>query len=185
MAMSKLKKANDMTESETYGVCDICEIWLTARYWTFDRLVQRFDYGQPGDSPESCATVTVLRNDMLSQCCSIDCARFAALAGLVARGLRQAKCGAGPIEVCAKCNAPVDLTKPHVLYQLMGQTELRQPWLTTIEPLDIEYLAYVCPRCDSDLAAYEMNIQESVTEGAPTETKAISSIQTIPVVTDE
>ena len=170
-----------MTDQENYGVCDICGDALSARYWTFDRLVERYDYDRQGDTPGCSAAVTVLRNETLDQCCDADCAHLAATLGLAQRGLKQRACGSGPVETCAKCGGPVDLTKPHVLYQLMDQTESRQPWLTMIQSVDSESLAYVCPGCDDDLAAYEMDVPESETEGAFHETKAVSTKQTIPV----
>lgn len=177
MATSNLKKENDMPASENYGECDACGVSLTARYWTFDRLVERVDYNRPGDTPSSSATVTVLRSETLEQMCSEDCARLVAFLRLAERGLRQGECGTGPIEVCAKCGGPVDLTQSHVAYQLMDQTESRQPWLTMINPIDSEILAYVCSACDGDLMAYEIDVPESATESACPVTKAVSTIQ--------
>lgn len=162
-----------MNASDDYGVCDTCQIPLGARYWSFDRQVEQFVYDQPGDTPSECATVTVLHSDALGIFCGRDCASLTALLRLAEGGLRIVECAAGPIETCAKCGEPVDLTKPHVLYQLMDQTESRQPWLISIQPLDTESLAYVCPRCDGDLAADEMNVPESESEAKPIEVKAI------------
>ena len=185
MAVSMLKKVNDMTVSENYGECDACGVSLTARYWTFDRLVERIDYNRPGDTPGSSATVAVLRSETLDQSCCEDCARLVASLGLAQRGLRQLQCANGPIEICAKCGGPIDLTRSHVAYQLMDQTESRQPWLTSLHPIDSESLAYVCPSCDDDLAAYEMDDSESETEDIHAETKSISSTQTIPIASKD
>lgn len=168
-----------MKASDDYGVCDICEVRLGARYWSFDRQVEQFVYDRVGDTPGECATVTVLHSEALGIFCCRDCAWLAALLGLAERGLKIVECGAGPIETCAKCNGPVDLTKPHALYQLMDQTESRQPWLITLQPIDTESLAYVCPRCDGDLAADEMNIPESASDLESVEMKVVASVESI------
>jgi hypothetical protein len=163
-----------MTASDDYGICDTCMTPLTDRYWSFDRQVEQFVYDQPGHTPAECASVTVLRSEPLGFYCGRGCAFPAALLLLAERGLRSTECGAGPIETCAKCGGPVDLTKPHVLYQLMDQTETRKPWLISIQPLELESLAYVCPRCDGDLTANEMNLPEAETEIQPLEAVAIT-----------
>lgn len=163
-----------MNKQEDYGRCEACDAVLTARYHSFERLVERFSYDQPGETPDDQATITVLRCDLLGLYCGQACAMPAVLLGLAERGLRPTDCGAGPIEVCAKCGGPMDLTKPHVAYQLMDQTETRQPWLASIEPHDTDTLAYVCPRCDGDLSADEMNVPEAVDEDMPVAVSVVS-----------
>ncbi len=156
-----------MSESKEFVECDTCGASLGARYWSFNRLVERVDYDRQGETPDDCATITVLRDDVLGQFCDDGCAKITAWSDLAGRGLRLIECGAGPIETCAKCGGPVDLTEPHVFYQLMDQTETRRPWLNTIQPHDTEALAYVCSRCDGDLAADEMNVPETEDELLP------------------
>ena len=156
-----------MSESKDFVECGTCCASLGARYWSFNRLVEQVDYDRQGETPDDCATITVLRDDVLGQFCDDDCARLTAWLDLASRGLRLIECGAGPIESCAKCGGPVDLTKPHVFYQLMDQTETRQPWLVSVQPHDTEPLAYVCPRCDGDLVADAMNVPESEDESLP------------------
>lgn len=165
-----------MSKSENFGECEACGASLGARYWSFNRLVERLDYDRQGDAPDDCATITVLSDEPLGQFCGDGCARLTALLGLAERGLRLFDCGTGPIETCAKCGGPVDLTEPHVFYQLMDQTETRKPWLNTIQPHDFESLAYVCPRCDGDLTADEMNVPETVYESRLVGVTAVAPI---------
>jgi ssDNA-binding Zn-finger/Zn-ribbon topoisomerase 1 len=162
-----------MSKMEDFVECDTCGASLDVRFWSFDRLVQRFDYDRQGDTPDDCATVTVLRDEMLGQFCDDDCARLTALPDLAERGLKLVECGAGPIETCAKCGGPVDLTEPHVFYQLMDQTVTHKPWLSSVQPHDTEALAYVCPRCDGDLTADEMNVPETMDESRPVDVSAV------------
>ena len=156
-----------MSNSRDFGICDTCGTSLAARYTSFERLVERFAYDRTGNTPGEQATVTIIRMDMLGQYCDEKCAWPDAVLSLAERGLRHTGDGSGPIEPCARCGGPVDLTRPHVAYQLMDQTETRQPWLISIQPHSSETLAYVCPRCDGDLAADEMNVPESEDELQP------------------
>lgn len=156
-----------MTQPEDFGRCDTCEAGLTSRYSSFNRLVERIDYDRPGETPDDQATITILRDDVLGEFCGEVCAMPSVLLALFERGLRHSGGGAGPIETCAKCGGPVDLTQPHVAYQLMDQTETRKPWLISIHTHEAETLAYVCQHCDGDLAADGMNLLESVEDEQP------------------
>ena len=156
-----------MRKIEDFGCCGACAASLTARYTSLNRLVERTDYDRPGETPDDQATITTLRDDVLGEYCDAVCAMPSALLVLFERGLRHAGGGAGPIETCAKCGGPVDLTEPHVTYQLMDQTETRKPWLISIQPHDAEVLAYVCQRCDGDLAADEFSVPETVVDMQP------------------
>lgn len=135
-----------------YGRCDTCGVALTSRYHGFSRQIARCQYPVSAGTEKLAAVLHVLYEEQLTQYCGEACATVGAHAQLQDRGIKWHVVAPGPIAPCSKCGMPVDLTQPHVAYEMMDQTEIRQPWLTTVEPHDSETLARLCQGCDGDVA---------------------------------
>ena len=135
-----------------YGTCNTCGVALDSRYHSLSRNVERHQYNPPDADPTSC-TNHILRSDRLEQYCGAECAWVGAYSELNDRGISLIDLGKGKVSPCSKCGKPIDLTQPHVAYELMDQTEIRQPWLLSVNPHDSKTVARLCSTCDGDLAA--------------------------------
>jgi hypothetical protein len=144
-----------------FNNCPVCNKKLSNHFYSFDRHVEVSQYKQFMGS----TSLTVLRSEPIAECCSAECAWSSIFLGLAERGLKLTGGGVGPIEVCAKCGGPVDMSEPHVSYVYHDQTFEEQPWLSSITVHYAEGLADVCIRCDGDVAADELNLPEPVEDG--------------------
>jgi DNA-directed RNA polymerase subunit N (RpoN/RPB10) len=141
-------------DEEFYGRCDNCWAKLNSRYRAFSRHVEQVAYANDGNGGQT-RTVQVLHDGQLARYCCDDCARLGAWCQLTDRGIDPplTEPGTGPVEPCTKCGKPVAMAEAHVAYEMMDLTEIRQPWLISVEPHDTETLAILCNECDADLAA--------------------------------
>lgn len=135
-------------DQANYGVCDTCGNKLISRYHTFSRNIEHYQCGG-GEQP---CNVMVLRSDGMWQYCSNACALQGEYDQLIDRGIPLTTPGSGPIESCSKCGNQIDLTRPHIAYEMMELTEVRQPWLLSAVPHSSRTVARLCLRCDSDVA---------------------------------
>lgn len=135
-----------------YGRCDTCGELLSSRYYSFNRLIEKFQYHAANDPSNPAVVVDILSSDHLTQYCSSECAHVGAYCQLRDRGITSdTEISPGPIANCSKCKKQMDLTHAHVAYELMDQTEIQQPWFTSSEPHDSATVAVVCSGCDNDL----------------------------------
>jgi hypothetical protein len=142
-----------MTVTEPfYGRCDTCASKLGSRYHVFCRHVERLQYDAAGEGAAPSIFTHVLHAEHLTQYCGAACAEDGGYCQLYDRGIPFGMVADGPLAPCSKCRAPMDLTQAHVAYELMEQTETRQPWLTSIEPHDSQTIARLCKNCDADLS---------------------------------
>lgn len=148
-----------------YGHCDACGKPLTARYFTFNRLVEQCHYNQEEVDGDLC--IEVLREETLATYCSAECAWPAMLAALMEHGIKHTGGGAGPIEACAKCGGVVLMSQPHIAYSVRDETEWRKPWLTEIQVHEATGLADVCVCCDSDVVGDAVSLPEPIDPALP------------------
>jgi hypothetical protein len=141
-----------------FGYCDHCGAALHAKYWSFDRNIEQFSYTESSGKVET--TINIILCECLHAYCSEACANTAVQEAMAERGLFNLYPGGGPIELCAECSKPVDMTKPHVAYNLMVGTEVRKLWVTEFIPHDSENIAVICPACESALAAEAIKEEE-------------------------
>lgn len=134
-----------MTDSD-FGECGHCGTHLTARYWSFDRNIEQVSYAKSGGKVQ--ASINVIHSEGLQCYCSEDCALAVILEKMAAHGFSHLYPGGGPIELCARCSKPMDLTATHVAYNLLVGTESREPWLTQYTPETGETIAVVCLACE-------------------------------------
>ena len=137
--------------SDTYfGICATCSTTLNSRYHAFNRNIERLQYS-PSSAPPQLRSCIVLHSEQLAHYCSPECAEAGASFVLEQLGIPLQITGNGPIEPCSKCGKPVNLTVPHVAYELMDLTEIRQPWLLSIQAHDSKTVARLCANCDDGL----------------------------------
>ncbi|MBP8168445.1 MAG: hypothetical protein KAX99_02175 [Azonexus sp.] len=130
-----------------FGRCDHCGTALHAKYWSFDRNIEQFSYAESSGKVET--TINIILSEGLHTYCSDWCANLAVQEAMAERGFFNLYPGGGPIELCAECSKPVDMTKPHVAYNLMVGTEVRKLWMTEFIPHDSESIAVICRACES------------------------------------
>ena len=150
--------------------CDHCQNGLCDYRFYLDRNVQLFSYSGMVDADGIAEHIqaTVLYSDSVNYFCSVGCADASVQKILHSLGLKLLPPGIGPVETCAKCNGPVDMTAPHVAYDLMKATKVSKPWLTHLKVHNDEYLCVVCLKCDGDLMESEWRTADE-SEVAPLE----------------
>lgn len=141
-----------------YGRCDTCSIKVQSRYHSISRNIERYLFEVKG--AQLCVSCTVLRSDRLEEYCGEECCNVGVYCQLNDRGMEVKAIGPGPVVPCTKCGKPLDMRQPHVAYEVMDQTEIRQPWLLSVETHTSEIVARVCTICDSDLAVAENMITD-------------------------
>lgn len=67
--------------------------------------------------------------------------------------------GIGPVEVCARCQGPVDMTRFHLTY--LASAALNEGF--SMRSLEIDYLAVVCDQCSGITAPQATNVFEATT----------------------
>ncbi len=135
-----------------YGQCETCAVNLTSRYHSLSRHVEQCQYTASDDDNTQLTRINILHAEQVTQYCGSECAQIGAYSQLNDRGISLNLVGDGPITPCSKCSKPMDLTQAHIAYELMDQTEIRQPWITCADTHDSETVARVCSNCDGDLA---------------------------------
>lgn len=141
--------------------CDHCQTELSNRRFYLDRNVEFFSYSSMSNSSDGIADhiqATVLYSESINHFCSFGCADAGVPKIFHALALAILPPGIGPVETCAKCNGPVDMTAPHIAYGLMEATKVSQPWLTHLDVHHSEYLCVVCQNCDGRLMESEWQI---------------------------
>lgn len=148
-----------------YGTCHNCLTHLQAHYWSLDRNIEQVTYDTSGG--EVVATINVKESQGISVACSAACADDMVADAMAARGYKYLHPGDGPVEPCAKCGKPVDLTSPHVTYALTSGTEISKPWLTTFEVDDGQAVAILCAKCESPVTCtsntFDVPLEEDAT----------------------
>lgn len=153
---------------EFYGRCDTCAAKVKSRYHTISRNIERYQFD--ADDTKLSVTCTVLRSDRLEEYCGEECCNVGVYCQLNDRGMEIQATGPGPIVQCSKCTKPLDMRQTHVAFEVMDQTEIRQPWLVSVEPHGSEIVARLCSLCDSDLAFDEdLETEVQVEKARPVE----------------
>lgn len=157
-----------MKSSDTYGTCDCCGIALSSSYRSLDRNIEQYSYGGLAEdgATSTSATCNIVASHSLMQLCSKDCAFIASTSEMSARDLKYLYPSSGPVEPCAKCGHPVDLSQHHVTYALTKGTEVRKPWITEFHTKDSRDLAVLCKECDGEglEAAVARDVQNEQTK---------------------
>jgi hypothetical protein len=140
--------------------CDHCRTALPDHRFYLDRNVQYFSYlGRlDADGIAEHIQAAVLYSESLNHFCSGGCADASVPQILESLGLKILPPGTGPVETCAKCNGPIDMTAPHVVYSLLEATKVIEPWMTSLKVHNHEFLCVVCQNCDGNLMESEWQV---------------------------
>ncbi|WP_155681571.1 hypothetical protein [Burkholderia stagnalis] len=93
--------------------------------------------------------------------CYCSCACLAARAPIVmAREKTPIRSpGFGPVEVCARCEGPVDMTRFHLTY--LASSAMHEGF--AMRTLEVDYLAVVCDHCSNTPTAQARTVSEATT----------------------
>ena len=141
-----------------YGRCDTCNLRLKSRYHTLSRNIERHQFSH-AENMEQSNTCEVLQSDRLTQYCGEACCTVGVYSQLRDRGIEFVFDESGSTLPCSKCGRQLDMRAPHIAYEVMDQTEIRTPWLHSVEPHDSEIVARLCLKCDPGIATdFEVNV---------------------------
>lgn len=133
-----------------YGRCDHCYRNIGARHYGLSRHIEQYFYPLPDLGTQTVQLSVLYAEELTKYCCS-DCSEVGAYEELYDRGIELNEILPGPVAPCSKCGKLMDLRLPHVAYELMDQTEIRKPWLISVEPDDSRTVARICAACDGNL----------------------------------
>ncbi|CAG1001664.1 hypothetical protein BURK2_03069 [Burkholderiales bacterium] len=139
-----------MPFTDFLGPCETCGASNPAQHVALDQWIVRYVYAPEGSHQN--VKLQVLNSEQATCYCSLACADPGAEAFLAARGIHPRAYGAGPIEPCAKCGAPINLAEVHLSYELTEGT-LREAENDTLElhVSDSKTLAKLCENCAADI----------------------------------
>lgn len=117
--------------------CESCGKMFSGVLFAIDREFERVAFAA-GELP----VVSISGSENIANFCSADCRKKGRESVMRAEGVPIQRVGLGPIETCAKCGGPVDMTGWHLTY-LDSDTRFEGSYP---QPLDVDYLAVVCNR---------------------------------------
>lgn len=119
--------------------CGICEHELSHGYFCLSRRTQTF-------SPTLSGPVAPVADDeLLTDFCSEDCARYAEAA--ISSTLTLPYPAASATVPCSLCLGPVDRSKPHVSVSMTDFEDASEPWLVSARVVAERELAVYCRSC--------------------------------------
>jgi hypothetical protein len=99
-------------------------------------------------------SLVIEEHHWLEQYCSERC-REARLETVMAReAVPIRRPGLGPIELCAKCRSPVDMSRLHLTYLETKYIDEQGAFT----PVDADYLAVLCRRCAPEESAGDVEV---------------------------
>jgi len=127
-------ETNDEFEFE----CETCGVMFREMLYEVAKEIDRVHYRE-GAVEE----VEILGGENLANFCSKQCRNATLVAVMAREGVPIKRVGVDPIEPCAKCGGPVDMSDYHLTY--VEQDIKFLP--TSAVPQDVDYLAVVCRNC--------------------------------------
>lgn len=123
--------------------CESCGAMFRGTLYAVDRELERVGFG--ASNPP---VVSIRDSENIANFCSTMCRERGRAAVMAAEGVPIQRVGVEPIEPCAKCGKPVDLTGWHLTY-LDSDTRFCG---SIGQTLGVDYLAVVCSACSSKVA---------------------------------
>ena len=118
--------------------CETCGVMFREMVYEVAKEIDRVHYRE-----SEVEEVEIHGSENLANFCSKQC-RSASLVTVMSReGVPIKRVGVDPIEPCAKCGGPVDMSDYHLTY--VEQDIKFLP--TSTVPQDVDYLAVVCRNC--------------------------------------
>jgi len=123
--------------------CDTCDKPFRCPFYDIAKQFERTIF-EGGDSfPE----VEIVGSKSIGHFCSSECRDQGRVEILQRENVRPTYPGIGPIELCSRCAAPVDMTRFHLAYE---ESVLDGEWdQMTVIPIDPTVLAIVCNSCSA------------------------------------
>lgn len=121
--------------------CETCEVMFRDRLFEIAREYERVIFSSPARLDE----VEIKDSENIANfCCSkcLDSGRSSVMAAQRVP-IPAERPGIGPIESCAKCSGPVDMSDWHLTFV---ESEVDTSG-SGFRPIDVKYLAVVCRKC--------------------------------------
>ena len=121
--------------------CMTCGTMFERRWFDIGRSFQRVHFRSPGALDE----IEVADAEGIGVFCSQDCLDAGRASLMQEQGvpIPSVRPGLGPVEKCAKCAGPVDMSAWHLTYT-DGEYEEEKNGVRAIE---VDYIAVVCRQC--------------------------------------
>jgi hypothetical protein len=119
--------------------CGVCKKELAHSYFSLSKRSQTVKPTPSGD------VVMVADDELLTDFCSEECARYAEAA--ISSTLTSPYPAASATVPCSLCLRPVNRSKPHVAVSMTDFEDASEPWLVSARVVDERELAVYCRRC--------------------------------------
>jgi hypothetical protein len=127
-------------DSPTLYECENCAVTFSTRIFEIARAFEKVSYSR------ALPSVAVRNSESLANFCSADCRTKGRDAVMARYRVPVLRVGIGPIEPCARCRGPVDMTEFHITFT---ESEMVERDVTILEPVDVDYLAVLCRNCQT------------------------------------
>ena len=128
--------------------CMNCKQPFRTPLFDVTRSIEQMHYYGEERMPEA----EVLQAESIAVCCSQSCFTSELPSLLQNEGVRATYPGPGPIELCARCGKPVDMSVPHFAWTEEYSSVIWSAKLDAVQPLAVTMLAIACTDCGRDHA---------------------------------
>lgn len=140
--MSSVLKMSPYNASINFE-CTFCGSLVGDALFDVAREYERMRYKDSSDGFE--VAIDISTSESLAGFCSKLCRHQGGASVMATMRIRvpNQRPAFGPIEVCARCGGPVDMSDWHLVFL---ESDTNTKW-TLVEPDEIEYIAVVCRTC--------------------------------------
>ena len=130
-----------MDNEEMEFECETCGAMFRDRLFGVSRAYERVIFS----SPDALEEVHTGYSECIANFCSSACLARGRSAAMRAQcvPIPAVRPGIGPVEACAKCKGPVDMSDWHLTF-LEDEIDTS---LNRFQPLNVDYIAVVCRQC--------------------------------------
>lgn len=133
--------------------CETCGTMFQDRLFDISREYERVIFNRPSLPDE----IEIADAENIANFCSSVCRELGKVAVMAVQRvpIPPVRPGIGPVESCSKCKGPVDMADWHLSF-VEGELDTSGP---AFRPLDIEYLAVVCRKCEPRTRAVGTHVE--------------------------
>ncbi len=141
------------TDNQMSFECVQCGKSFHHKLFDIARAFERIDYSTEIPS------IDVKGSECLAEYCSAACRELGRDAAMRHQGVQLRSVGIGPVENCALCLKPVDMSAFHLTYTENDMTVMS---FYSLQPTNARYLAVLCRSCAPERTAYCEKLNDQI-----------------------